>query len=521
MAPNPTNYSEIQNDEIQVLRSIYMDDFLEEEAKTGAWNRATDRSFRIKIRSTAIDDGDGKVLTLKVSFPPTYPKTVPQLAVESGSDLNLRPKVWNDIEDVLKTKPQSLLGSEMIFEIATALQDILDCSSGDGPKDAPTLDEERAGRERAARQAADQLEAKQRRQALEQQVEEEKMLQDLVKQREATLVTRDNSASIGIHKAHVDTNTPGLISFDRPSGPSSLFPRGDGTPDVIHGKATYRCGPICTVSTVRPFQSSKGTDDDQGPPFLILKECQISLSSGNESHLKRSIQNLETKLDVQTGLIPHQSISKPLNYRIKKQVDSRDSPSWTVSILMELATRHSLRDTLEIVDNLDIKTIRAWSIRLIEGLQHYHRHGCAHASVHLNNILLEKSDTEQGERKTTIPKLADGGFERDLCILKTGTAPQFLPPTWMAPETMDESDGFLPATDVWNFGVCFLQMAFGLAITQHQSPFALCEDLKLTASLRALLNQIFQIEPKKRPSAWDLLHYEFFRNDDALLHNGE
>jgi len=38
MAPTATNYSEIQNDEIEALRSIYMDDFVEEELKTGAWN---------------------------------------------------------------------------------------------------------------------------------------------------------------------------------------------------------------------------------------------------------------------------------------------------------------------------------------------------------------------------------------------------------------------------------------------------------------------------------------------------
>ena len=38
MAPSVTNYTEIQNDEIEVLRSIYMDDFVEETPKTGAWN---------------------------------------------------------------------------------------------------------------------------------------------------------------------------------------------------------------------------------------------------------------------------------------------------------------------------------------------------------------------------------------------------------------------------------------------------------------------------------------------------
>lgn len=38
MAHLITNYIEIQNDEIEALRSIYMGDFSEEKIRTGAWN---------------------------------------------------------------------------------------------------------------------------------------------------------------------------------------------------------------------------------------------------------------------------------------------------------------------------------------------------------------------------------------------------------------------------------------------------------------------------------------------------
>lgn len=38
MTPATTNYAEIQRDEMDVLHSIYMDDFIEDEVKTGAWN---------------------------------------------------------------------------------------------------------------------------------------------------------------------------------------------------------------------------------------------------------------------------------------------------------------------------------------------------------------------------------------------------------------------------------------------------------------------------------------------------
>ena len=38
MAQNVTNYAEIQHDEIEALRSIYMEDFQEQEVRPGAWN---------------------------------------------------------------------------------------------------------------------------------------------------------------------------------------------------------------------------------------------------------------------------------------------------------------------------------------------------------------------------------------------------------------------------------------------------------------------------------------------------
>ena len=47
MAPNVTNYAEIQNDEIEALRSIYMDDFLEHDIKPGAWNVGNSRWISI------------------------------------------------------------------------------------------------------------------------------------------------------------------------------------------------------------------------------------------------------------------------------------------------------------------------------------------------------------------------------------------------------------------------------------------------------------------------------------------
>lgn len=514
MPPFTTNYSEIQHDEIEALRSIYMTDFVEEEAKTGAWKKAADRAFQINLR-TQVGDEKKIALTLMVSLPPTYPKSLPRLKLRFGD--SLRQKEQKQAQEVINTKPKSLLGSEMVFEIATSLQDILD-DNATSLEVVPTLDEERAAREVAARLKAQQDEEDRRQEAIAAEKEEEKALLELVKHRK-TQSNRRNSKSINeSDQPTVGEDIIGGITFERPARMRNRDGNGTITIHSVHQRVQYRQGPVSSVDTVQPWNVGQALSTHEKPPFLALKECKFSST-------RRAVQNLESRLEFHTQLKPHQSIIQPLNFRIQRDTDDEssspnDDDNWTIVILMELAERRSLRETLEIVDKLDIKLVRASSIRLIEGLQHYHRHGCAHASLHLGNVLLGIGETERGDRKLTVAKLSDGGYQRDLHFLKKSSTLRYCSIAWTAPETINNNTQIeaMPATDIWDFGLCFLQMAFGLSIlSEHQSPNSLMEELRITKSLAALLRQIFQGDPKKRPSAWDLLHFEFFRNDDQLL----
>ena len=516
MAPVTTNYSEIQHDEIEALRSIYMDDFIEEEAKTGAWKKAADRAFKINLR-TQLGEEQKIALTLIVSLPPTYPKSLPRLNLHFGD--SVRQKERTQAQEAIKAKPKALLGSEMIFEIATSLQEILDDYTA--VEFVPTLDEERAAREVAARLQAQQDEEERRQQAIKAEEEEERNLLELMKIRKTKSARRSSKSINESDQPVVGEDVSGGVTFERPTRTRNRVDNGLITVRTVHQRVQYRQGPVSNVVTVQPWNVGQALLTNENPPFLVLKECKISST-------RRAVQNLESRLEFYTQLKSHQSIIQPLNFRIQRDSDNESSSSsddgnWTVIMLMELAERRSLRETLDVVDKLDIKLVRASSIRLIEGLQHYHRHGCAHANLHLGNVLLGTGETEKGDRKITVAKLSDGGYQRDLHLLRKGSTPKYYSIAWTAPEIVDDhSQGeAMPATDIWDFGLCFLQMAFGLSIlSEHQSPSSLIEELKMTKSLKALLRQIFQSDPKKRPSAWDLLHFEFFRNDDQLLEDG-
>ena len=511
MAPTTTNYAAIQEDEIEALRSIYMDDFVE-EAQAGAWNKKGDRAFRIKLRPSGDEDERG--LTLIVSLPPTYPKTEPRLRLEYG--LNIRQKSRAEAQDILKKRPSALIDSVMIFDIASALQDVL----GESPLNVPTLEEERAAREQSARVLAMEAEQNRKEKELEAQREEEIFLRELVKQRASRHEKRENKSLDASSMVGVGGDLPGVLTFERVSCSIKDPNGGTITINSVNSRVKYRQGPVCDVFTVQPFRHIEGEDIREDMPFLALKECIVWPFDGDEPTMRRAIQNFESKMEFHTALKPHQSIMKPLNFCIQRQID-RPGSGWVISILMELGRRQSLREALDIADKLDVKLIRAWSIRIIEGLQHYHRHGSAHGNIHSGNILLEKGETETGDhRKITVAKLSDGGFQRDLHSLKRGKAPENWPIAWTAPEKISKTSGTdaIPATDIWDFGLCFLQMAFGLdVLSDHQSPSTFLEEVALTKSLRALLRQVFNNDARKRPSAWDLLHFEFFRNDDALL----
>ena len=352
MAPTITNYFEIQHDEIEALRSIYMDDFIEEKAKTGAWKKAADRAFQINLRKQTGEE-QKIALTLAVSLPPTYPKSLPHLALAFGD--SIRQEEQKQAQEVIRSRPKSLLGSEMIFEIATSLQDILDDNST-SREILPTLDEERIAREVAARLKAQQDEEERRQQAIKAEEEEEQILLEMVKHRKSQS-TRRNSKSVNpLDHPVVGEDILGGVTFERPVRTRNRINNGQITIQTVNQRVQYRQGPVSNVVTVQPWKMGEAQYTNENPPFLVLKECKIQST-------KRAVQNLESKLEFLTQLKSHQSIIQPLNFRIQRDTDNQSSSSndhgnWTIIILMELAERRSLRETLEVVDKLDIKLVR-------------------------------------------------------------------------------------------------------------------------------------------------------------------
>ena len=439
---------------------------------------------------------------LSISLPATYPKTLPHCTLNYGD--RVRSKTRAMIEELVKTKPTSLIGSEMIFELATSIQDILDDYVQKNGRDILALDEERALQEATTQQMVQRAAEERLQQQKEAGAEEVRLLSRMVEQEQARLAKVKRKSS-EVRESSLDQVHKDAIHFDQPIQTRNL--QGSMLAfRTVRGKAKYRYGVVSDVFTVYPVAA-----EDDSAPFLALKECIVQ-SIEHEDKLKRVIQSLESNLEILISLPAHPNILKPLAFLIQKGAPE----GWSIGILTRLMTKGSLKDLLESIGTLSVSNVRSWVIQIVEGLDFYHRRGVVHAGIHLSNILLERTDTG------TIVKLSDGLYQHDLHILKDKSDTEFTKAAsiyWTAPELLHNIQGKISSpTDIWDLGVALIQMLFGLEVQrQYASPVALTEGLSLSRSLDSLVTAIFKADPKKRITAFEFLPHEFLRNDDSVL----
>lgn len=85
-----------------------------------------------------------------------------------------------DAEEVLRTKSRALLGSEMIFEISSCLQDILEQAAQTKSDSVLTLEQERDRQQADASQREQQAEEAKHQEKLQANAEEERVLANIV-----------------------------------------------------------------------------------------------------------------------------------------------------------------------------------------------------------------------------------------------------------------------------------------------------------------------------------------------------
>ena len=210
----------------------------------------------------------------------------------------------------------------MIFEIATALQEILENASeslhlgastlNTNSDNIPNLLQERAIQEASANQKAKEAE-EEKNQNQRETVEEEqqRLLSYMIEQEKARNVNRRNKQPANPDPFETKESVPGGLQFDQlittenAEGTVATF-------HTVHNKVEYRKGPITKLFTVEPLGWPAGCT-----PFLVIKEYSV-IGQNNTDFLQKSIQDVESRLNMLKHLTPHPNILKPLNFNIQR-----------------------------------------------------------------------------------------------------------------------------------------------------------------------------------------------------------
>ncbi|GAB7362444.1 hypothetical protein MBLNU230_g2766t1 [Neophaeotheca triangularis] len=471
----PINYAEVQSEEAEVLKAIYMEDYQEVEVK-GAWSKTTDRSFKLTLRS--ISDPDNHVL-LSVRLTATYPKSPPLLEV-SGLE-GYHERTQKRIRNIIKSRPTQMLkhNDVMIHDIATEIQDALeDAVQARQMGTLPSLEDERANAEEAAISLAKEAEEAELRRQREVQDEEARVLQEMVHQE---VTRRDKRKST---RTESEAGPPTAVTNDEDVTFDQTCTLQTDT-DILHFTTVSIVGQEGKALLGKP----KSTQSARAP-LVALKKVVLRDD-------KAAMLELETMLE-RVRAIRHPNVLSLQAYRI-----DRPGGAPRLTVCTEHANRGSLADLFEL-GPLHLSKGRQFVIGLLEGLDFCHRNGIPCGVLDAEHVMISGSPA-------LVPKLASVGYDH-LLHVQVQT-----PDGWLAPEEATCSIAALKKVDVWQLGTVASQILLDPSILhKYTSPLAMLDRLELSDSCNDLLQKMFTKDTRRRPSPFDLLPSQFLRTDGPV-----
>jgi len=175
-------------------------------------------------------------------------------------------------------------------------------------------------------------------------------------------------------------------------------------------------------------------------------------------------------------------------------------------------------------DGLEENCIASVMCEVLKSVAYMHKNNFIHRDIKAGNILVDlDGHVKLGDFgvAATMERTGSWGKEGNVRQTFVGT------PCWMAPEVMEQIEGYDWHADIWSFGITMLELAHGhapfakyppmkvLLMTLQNEPPKLEESYKqrhFSKAMREVVQLCLQKDPKRRPTAAKLLEHRLFKN---------
>lgn len=522
-------YYEIQTNELEAIRSIYMDDFVDFTKKKSSWDKQPQIIFEISLRSTDNNPVQSS-LTLHIALTPMYPHTAPEITfvnVENVMDTQLK-TLENDFKSIHKNAG----GQEFIFEITSVVQEKLD--EFQNMANSHSLEDDRLMRIKEAKEQLEREEMERQKKVEQEKISEQKIIDEIVQKElekrkddddvffnpgsQMNLLPPSDWVTSGeavvfskTIKAKLPNNS--MYKFKAVVNPTPI--KLDS--DLFYFSKQYLVKPY--ISPDSPLADALMSSEMMENFYYLLTEIELDNSYFNTSNGKKEISNLEKTLESLLK-VKQDNVNHLYAYTVERMGRNNATFVWKIKLLTEYSASYPMSDVLQSVGYVNLATARIWMIRLLEGLEALHKVGIFHKCIGSESISLAK-DSDFG---TTVPKLMYPSFGYDILHMlsrypnKHGIKVEVPECAWPPPE-FSKPNNNRPnlMTDIWQLGVLFVQMISGPDTrTNFSSVQEFLTSTNMDESLYDFLSKMLDDDPKRRLGTLELLPMKFLRTNIDL-----